>query len=107
MGKSGEKLEKVGEKWEQMVKSGEKWRKVVKSVEKSGKKWRKSGEKVGKFVHKIVHIPGHYFTHFIYQKLTKHKIRSSWSYFEHCSKSLISHLGSHIWSLFASIPMKS
>ena len=41
MGKSGEKLEKVGKKWEQMVKSGEKWRKVVKSVEKSGEKVEK------------------------------------------------------------------
>ena len=42
-----------------------------------------------------------------YQKLTKSKIRSSWSRFEHCSKSLISPLWRHIWSLFASIHMKS
>ena len=42
-----------------------------------------------------------------YQKLTKSTIRSSWSWLEHCPKSIISPLGSHIWSLFASIHMTS
>ena len=39
-----------------------------------------------------------------HEKLTKREIRSSSSRFEHCSESLI---GSHIWSLFAPIYIKS
>ena len=42
-----------------------------------------------------------------YEKLTKSEIRSSWNWFEHCSKSLIHPPKSHIWSLFAPIHMKS
>ena len=42
-----------------------------------------------------------------YEMMTKSVIRSSWSQVEHCSKSLIWPLGSHIWSLFAPIHMKS
>ena len=41
------------------------------------------------------------------KKLTKSEIRSSSSRFEHCSESLIWSIGSHIWSLFAPIHMKS
>ena len=40
-------------------------------------------------------------------KLTKSELRSSWSRFEHLSKSLFNPLGSHIWSLFAPIHMTS
>ena len=39
------------------------------------------------------------------KSLTKSVIRSSCSWFEHCSKSLIYPLGSHIWSLLAPIQM--
>ena len=42
-----------------------------------------------------------------HEKLTKSEIRSSSSRFEHCSESLIWPIGSHIWSLFAPIQMKS
>ena len=42
-----------------------------------------------------------------YEKLIKSEIRLGWSQFDHCSKSLIQHLGNHIWSLFAPIHMKS
>ena len=40
-------------------------------------------------------------------KLTKIKIRSSLGQFKYCSESLIKSIGSHIWSLFAPIHMKS
>ena len=42
-----------------------------------------------------------------HEKFIKSEIRSSWSRFEHWSKSLIWPLGSNIWSLFATIHMKS
>ena len=42
-----------------------------------------------------------------HEKLTKSEIRSSSSRFEHCSESLIQPIGSHIWSLFVPIHMKS
>ena len=44
---------------------------------------------------------------FTHKKLSKINIRSSLSRFVHCSESLIYPLGSHIWSLFAPIHMKS
>ena len=40
-----------------------------------------------------------------HRKFTKSEIRSSWSWFEHCSKSFIQPPESHIWSLFATIHM--
>ena len=42
-----------------------------------------------------------------HMKSTKSEIISSWSWFKHCSESLIYPIGSHIWSLFAPIHMKS
>ena len=42
-----------------------------------------------------------------HEKLTKSEIRSSWSRFEHSSESLVSPVGSYIWSLFVPIHMKS
>ena len=42
-----------------------------------------------------------------YEKLTKSEIGLSWNWLEHCSKSLIQPQKSHIWSLFATIHMKS
>ena len=39
-------------------------------------------------------------------KLTKSEIRSSSSWFKHCSESFILPIGRHIWSLFAPIHMK-
>ena len=47
-------------------------------------------------------ISDHYLPH-SYEKLIKNEIMSSWSRFEHCSKSLVQPIGSHIWSLLASI----
>ena len=41
-----------------------------------------------------------------YCKRKEIEIMSSWSWFEHCSESLVWPLGSHIWSLFASIHMQ-
>ena len=52
-------------------------------------------------------ISGHIICPNSYEKLIKGEIRLSWSQFEHCSKSLIQPLGNHIWSLFASMHMKS
>ena len=40
-----------------------------------------------------------------HEKFTKIEIRSSWSQF--CSESLVRPKGSYIWSLFATIHMKS
>ena len=40
-----------------------------------------------------------------HEKLTKGEIMSSWCRFEHCSEPLP--IGSHIWSLFSPIHMKS
>ena len=42
-----------------------------------------------------------------YANFTKIEIRSSLSWFEHCSESLIWPIGSHIWSLFGPIHMKT
>ena len=42
-----------------------------------------------------------------YSKLTKSEIRSCWSRFKHCSKSLIWLPGSHIWSLFVPMHMQN
>ena len=42
-----------------------------------------------------------------HEKLTKSEIRSNSSQFEDCSESLIQPIGSHIWSFFAPIHMKS
>ena len=42
-----------------------------------------------------------------HKKLSKINIRSSWSWFEHCSESLIYPLGSHACSLFAPFHMES
>ena len=42
-----------------------------------------------------------------HKKLSKINIRSSWNQFEHCSESLIYHLGSHTCSLFAPFHMDS
>ena len=42
-----------------------------------------------------------------HKKLSNINIRSSWSQFEHCSKSLIYPLGSHTCSLFAQFHMDS
>ena len=42
-----------------------------------------------------------------YQKLTKSKTRSSWSRFKHCIESLVYPIGSHMWSLYVPIHIKS
>ena len=42
-----------------------------------------------------------------HEKLTKCEIRSSWSRFEHFSKSLVLAVGSHCWPLLAPIHMES
>ena len=43
----------------------------------------------------------------LHAKFTKSVIRSSWSGVEHCSKSHVKPLGSHIWSLLVPIHTKS
>ena len=45
--------------------------------------------------------------HYSHEKLARSEIWSSSSRFEHCSESLIWPIGSHSWSLFAPIHMKS
>ena len=41
------------------------------------------------------------------QKLTKSEIGSSWSRFKHCSEWLVQPIGSHMWSLYMPMHVKS